>query len=374
MQPGPPPSSWQMALLLILLLARQAFGSLVNITIDDTFGDPRTGHLPFYLPQAAWTNSSGLCVGEACWGQAPPLCARNRTWHASASIPQEPETIASELVVQFEGSAIYVYGILDSSIGTFVSSTSLRFLVDGELSNWVFEANPTTAANEAEYECNALVYSNTELPHGVHNITIVNGGPPYPASLFIFDYAVYTFDNGMAGDNQTTSNRTNPTPPTRPTISSSTSVSPQASSGGSLSTNPSSAPSKHLSPGAIAGIVIAVVGSLLVIGGAIAFIHFQKRRERQEQPAEQPSSFLTLGRDTPLPLRALNNFGFSSHRSLTSSAENIQAGNEVKKKRSDLRPAVGRDSPQERTVFGATTSSSSSSHPFAQARVLPEAQ
>jgi hypothetical protein len=89
--------------LATLLLHWQAFGKLVNVTIDDTLGDSRTGEVPAYLPEKVWTNSSVLCPSGTSWGQPPPSCARNNTWHATTSIPQAEWPDSSQLTLQFEG-------------------------------------------------------------------------------------------------------------------------------------------------------------------------------------------------------------------------------------------------------------------------------
>lgn len=50
------------AVLLLFLLFSECWARLVNVTIDDTYGDARTGAIPSYAPAAQWgpvTSGSG---------------------------------------------------------------------------------------------------------------------------------------------------------------------------------------------------------------------------------------------------------------------------------------------------------------------------
>ena len=55
-----------------------ASATLVNVTIDDTFGDELTGARITYTPQGAW-NFGQNCT--ECTAMPDPSLARNGTWH-----------------------------------------------------------------------------------------------------------------------------------------------------------------------------------------------------------------------------------------------------------------------------------------------------
>jgi hypothetical protein len=60
--------------------------SLVNVTIDDKFGDPQTGTQIVYLPPGTWNNGTNSCSG--CITHLDPSQLYNGTWHDSTFDPQ----------------------------------------------------------------------------------------------------------------------------------------------------------------------------------------------------------------------------------------------------------------------------------------------
>ena len=65
-------------LLVGLAAASAVFGALVNVTVDDSGSDPRTGYPFSYSPQADW-NIGQDCPG--CVAQPNPTQAFMGTWH-----------------------------------------------------------------------------------------------------------------------------------------------------------------------------------------------------------------------------------------------------------------------------------------------------
>lgn len=67
----------RVALFPCLLFARlAAYASFVNVTIDDTYGDPSTGAQIVYTPTGAWKSGTEHC--DSC---PSPLEFSNNSYH-----------------------------------------------------------------------------------------------------------------------------------------------------------------------------------------------------------------------------------------------------------------------------------------------------
>ncbi|KAM5539190.1 hypothetical protein V8D89_007063 [Ganoderma adspersum] len=171
--------------LLSLFLSFASTGSrLVNITVDDTFGDPTTGTLPEYLPnEETWnlTLSSDNC--PSCGIDPSTLDLTQiykQTWHDTMYLSVvTPATIT----VRFNGSAVYVFNVLGKVVpGAAMSNIS--FSIDGE-NVGQFIRSPESSA---DILYNQLVYHNTTLSDGPHTLVMT----PADLTLMMFDYFLYT--------------------------------------------------------------------------------------------------------------------------------------------------------------------------------------
>jgi hypothetical protein len=69
--------AWLLALALTLALVPPALSALVNVTIDNKYGDPRTGAQFIFSPNGAWYDGPGCTT---CQAQPDPSRAYNGTW------------------------------------------------------------------------------------------------------------------------------------------------------------------------------------------------------------------------------------------------------------------------------------------------------
>ncbi|THH08372.1 hypothetical protein EW145_g2751 [Phellinidium pouzarii] len=172
---------------------------LVNYTIDDTFGDEKTGLKPVY--DSTWTSSSqcypvASANQQACGFLIDSTAASNNTWHANLN--------SGSMSLTFSGSAVYAYFIiptvlmdasdtLPTQVGTHIS-----FILDGY---HVQKAVRVDSFGTVGY--NVPVYANVSLSAGLHNLTIQNVGTiddssDFLTSVAVFDYAIYSFEDDTA--------------------------------------------------------------------------------------------------------------------------------------------------------------------------------
>ena len=227
---------------LLLLLASAMFSTpvssgLVNITVDDTFGDLTTGLFPEYSPNnGTWNAGSSSENCPSCY-IGPSLLdlaqIHNGTWHDTTYLPWEtPATIT----VRFDGSAVYVFNILPNTLPSTITTANISFSIDGE-DVYRFFHSPESGTTILY---NQLVYRNTTLKDGPHTLTMTAGSN----SLVLFDYLLYTTHS-----NDTTSTATN-----------------------STRSSSSSVP---------AGVIVgAVVGGVVLLGAAIAAFFLYRKHAR----------------------------------------------------------------------------------------------
>lgn len=110
----------------------------------------------------------------------------NNTWHDGTYHPNGP---ALEIVLNFTGSAVYVYNmILDQGPSDVTILTNLTFLMDNvDVGNFY-----RAPKNIDQVLYRVPVYVNTTLPYGSHSLRIRADGPH--ASLILFDSADYTVE------------------------------------------------------------------------------------------------------------------------------------------------------------------------------------
>ncbi|PIL30898.1 hypothetical protein GSI_07067 [Ganoderma sinense ZZ0214-1] len=199
------------------------------MTIDDTSGDPLTGDIILYEPASSWrSGNQNLCMN--CIARPD---ASGETWHEGASFSSQSGAWQSKsqvltASVPFNGSAVYVYGI----IAPFWR-TDLAFYLDGErAATFALEVNTSRAYG---YESGA---------------TTTGGGND---TLVLLDRVVYTHDSGLL---------TTPSNTTSPPAASSTST--------SFFSGPSATSDPRPNIVATSPSNVYVIGGMLVMGLVIA--------------------------------------------------------------------------------------------------------
>ncbi|KAH6912760.1 hypothetical protein BKA70DRAFT_1184023 [Coprinopsis sp. MPI-PUGE-AT-0042] len=233
---------------LVSLVAPRCLAKLVNATIDDTFGDTRSGSKFQYTPPVAWRDGQVPC--PVCNARPNSAQLYNRTWHDSTrSDPNEAlNNIPTVATAQFSGTGIYVYCALGrpDDEPNFATRSDMTFYIDGKEVG-TFQQEPPGGDG---FDYDALVYQNTALAPGDHEFVLQNGRADAQDSLVLLDRIVYTYDDGDDdGSNEDGSNE-----------------------GGSSKSNPNLA--------AIIGGALGGVAALCLIGAGTA-IWFLKRRRRK---------------------------------------------------------------------------------------------
>ncbi|KAI0336259.1 hypothetical protein GY45DRAFT_1316380 [Cubamyces sp. BRFM 1775] len=175
--------------LCLLVLPLSVSAERVNVTIDDTYGDAQTG-VPIKYSASGWKLGQ-TCTD--CTAHPDPTRAYDRTWHdgtyndhnVTDGTPSIPELTAT---ASFEGDAVYVYCILAGSDSSPDGYSSMQFELDNGQTS-VFTHIP---AGDDVYQYDALVFSATGLPAGIHTLKITNGATGGQKSLVLLDYIVYT--------------------------------------------------------------------------------------------------------------------------------------------------------------------------------------
>ncbi|KAJ7585677.1 hypothetical protein C8J56DRAFT_788566 [Mycena floridula] len=163
---------------------------LVNVTIDDTFGDPTTGNKIQYSPPSSW-NLGGDCNGCSAYPSAAQ--AYLHTWQDgtfnkdSGSNPNPNQVLLA--TVPFTGTAVYVYCILALSQASPTGRSDMTFIVDNQVvGTFVNEPQP----GQSGFLYNVLVYANNSLADSRHILTIQNGHTDGEKSLILLDYIIYS--------------------------------------------------------------------------------------------------------------------------------------------------------------------------------------
>ncbi|KAF8987749.1 hypothetical protein BDQ17DRAFT_1199528, partial [Cyathus striatus] len=242
--------------LLLLSFITTGGAVLVNVTVDDSLPDPLTGRLINYLPTTSW--SDGVVCTD-CTATVDGGSMFDRTWHDGTYFPANsnlPPTGPLNFTFSFNGTAIYVFCAIALSTTSPDGYSNMTFYIDNELVGQFERVPPGT---QGAYLYNVSVYSNTSLPAGEHTFMLQNGqfGNGGNKSLTLFDYLVYSYDDGQ---------------PAATSSSSSSSQTPTSSSSSSFSSRKSSP------AGAIAGGVVGGVAGIAIIGLLIWFL--RRRRSR----------------------------------------------------------------------------------------------
>lgn len=101
--------------IVLLAFLHIAVAALVNVTIDDTFGDPETGAQVTYLPAGAWSAGSQSQSCPTCVVHPATNQLYDGTWHES-SYNASLENVSNEIPsasVSFNGKCVQSHIALD---------------------------------------------------------------------------------------------------------------------------------------------------------------------------------------------------------------------------------------------------------------------
>ncbi|EJF59405.1 hypothetical protein DICSQDRAFT_128272 [Dichomitus squalens LYAD-421 SS1] len=217
----------RLALFTFSLFIVTGTSLLVNVTVDDTFGDPTTGFIPQYLPDehsgtiGAWHSGNSSETDDwstSHWtpGVLDVFEIYNQTWHDST-----PQNGPAQVVVNFTGTAVYVYNVVPNTVTKTTTKTNMTFSIDGKvLDNFT---HPPDETGIILY--NQLVFSITELPPSPHTLVISAEGEGQ--SFICFDYLLYTTDADKAAS-ETQSSKYSTSSTTTSTVFVTTTMSPSS--------------------------------------------------------------------------------------------------------------------------------------------------
>ncbi|TFK61009.1 hypothetical protein BDN72DRAFT_850041, partial [Pluteus cervinus] len=203
------------------------------------------------------------CVG--CGIQPDKTLAFDSTWMAATFQPQVFTSMSVDL--KFTGVAIYVFFILANNQGPGITTrTVCRFLLDGAIDS-TFIHEPT---NSTDFQYDALAYGKTGLSNTAHTVTILTNTsdpniPPGGHVFVSFDYAIYTFDDGVGTAAATSSTSTSAGPTLIPSGTSKVSKGPP-----------------------VVAIVGPIVGVLALAGIAGIAFYCLRKRKRETESDEHP--------------------------------------------------------------------------------------
>ena len=256
-------------MLSLPLLATSVSSLLVNVTVDDTFGDPTTGAVPQYLPNDPPGTLGGWHAGNASetddwstshWtpGVLDLFEIHNQTWHDST-----PQNGPAQVIITFTGSAVYVYNVIPNQLFETTTTANMTFTIDGAiLGNYTH-----TAGQSGDILYNQLVFSNTELEHSQHTLIISSEGENH--SFILFDYVIYTTESSDSTSS-----------------SSPSSSATRADSGSTTVVTTTVLPSSKVPLGAVLGGVFG--GLALLIGAILTTYLILRRRFQRNAPATRP--------------------------------------------------------------------------------------
>ncbi|KAJ7483814.1 hypothetical protein B0H11DRAFT_1914677 [Mycena galericulata] len=225
-----------------------------NRTIDDFYGDSVTGVVPSYDPSGVWN----------------AVVVFDDTWHDTTSLNA---TDPPSVTIQFTGTAIYLFGIVPNTVPFADTIVDLTFVLDGAfLGSYTHTPDTSTTILYS-----VLMLSSSGLSNKTHTLLAQT------AALFIFDYAIYTFDDGVS-ENSTTISSAGITPSS--TTSSASASSNQTGTKGAKS---------HFPVAVVVGSICgAAAGALLVF----ALLWCRRRRKNQSVPPVNLELLIPLAEDS----------------------------------------------------------------------------
>ncbi|KAI0658426.1 hypothetical protein C8Q70DRAFT_995627 [Cubamyces menziesii] len=150
--------------------------------------------MPEYEPKGYWALGP-TCITCGIHADTSPLGVvdidrvHNQTWHDATYHNGSP---IINITVKFTGRALYVYNLIANTVPDVSTPTVLDFILDG------VHADTYTHLPDGSMDVlyDVPVYVNSSLKHGPH--TLVIAATSYSnVSLILFDYMVYTMDDGL---------------------------------------------------------------------------------------------------------------------------------------------------------------------------------
>ncbi|KAI0651454.1 hypothetical protein C8Q79DRAFT_899452 [Trametes meyenii] len=255
-----------------------AAATLVNVTIDDTFGDESNGNKISYQPESAWN------VGQDC-----PACTAkpdvsqvfNGSWHDTTFNGSSNTPLIAEVAYwttsqkSVPGVAVYVYCILSDTLQFPFGNSDMTFLLDGEQVGRFVRPAP----GDTTYHYNVPVYVNESLPAGEHTITIVNGESNGNRSLILLDYIVYSY---QMDPTMVPSDSSAPAQSVGASESSSTSAVPSSPPLGASSSNSNQKRTIIIAVATVCGVL--GLAAIIIVGACCCF---RKRQRNYNAPSER---------------------------------------------------------------------------------------
>jgi hypothetical protein len=256
--------------------------TIVNRTIDDTFGDSQTGQLVTYLPATVGVWEDETCAG--CAIRPSVLQAFKNTYTAAT---YNPGLENMNITMQFNGTAIYVFFILANNAGDGITTLTLaNFTLDGNPPQ-LFQHAPDLTTTDILF--NQLAFAQTNLINAPHTLVISTSG--VDTNVYVnFDYAIYTHDDAVLPSSTPGSSSSTGSPPassssitavsssssttTANSLSSSTNAAAPTTSNnssvsgtqlGSTADAKKSTPTAAIAGGIVGGLVVLVVLALLLV-------------------------------------------------------------------------------------------------------------
>ncbi|EJD35789.1 hypothetical protein AURDEDRAFT_175129 [Auricularia subglabra TFB-10046 SS5] len=269
-------------MLLLLALAAGASAGLVNITVDDTYGDPQTGIAPGYTSLHAWNERTVADGCTSCGARPDGKQMYKETWHDETTFPGQ---IPSNMTFSFNGTMLYIYCVLANNVNLFHRDTRLAIYIDNLLSPVAqFLHTPDLGVDGFIYD--QLVFKSDPLEDREHTVLVSNWADGDSGSLVLFDYAIYTMkEPDRLIPSQTTGHT--PIPSSTPKHNDSTTAAKET---------PDTAPvhsTRNL--GAIIGGSVAAVLAVLLLG-AVAF-WFLCWRQRSRSKSRPPVDLIMMDHD-----------------------------------------------------------------------------
>ncbi|KAF7310547.1 hypothetical protein HMN09_00597500 [Mycena chlorophos] len=167
----------------LFLFVLPSWSALVNVTIDDS--SPTIS----YAPAAAWLDSTACRASPTC--VVPPKNVKlvDGTWHessfslSSGGFPNIPSTAT----IVFNGSAVYVNGIIPGIASNTSANIDLVFFLDGVQVGGFSQATGTSRTFQG-----VTVLALENIAARTHTLAIQNGQLDGSDSLLILDSIVYT--------------------------------------------------------------------------------------------------------------------------------------------------------------------------------------
>ncbi|KAJ7583659.1 hypothetical protein C8J56DRAFT_214976 [Mycena floridula] len=164
---------------LISLLFACALVLAAQVRLDDSFGDP-TNVARISYPYG-WNIGSSCKV---CQSKPNASDAYMNTWHDNTQW-----NTSSQATVNFVGSGVAVYGILDLAI---FEPTDLTFYLDGATTDVSYYNTNNNPNISPQYQYDVQFFSVDSLALGPHVLTIKNGQDLIGASsALLLDYITY---------------------------------------------------------------------------------------------------------------------------------------------------------------------------------------